>query len=54
MNYSNNDKTSSAESEEGRLLIKENTFPSDTFPTLSGIARVKQVASVRTGSRLGR
>jgi hypothetical protein len=54
MNHSNKDGTSLAESEEGRLLIKENTFPSDTFPTLSGIARVKQVASVRTGSRLGR
>ena len=54
MNHSNKDGTSLAESEEGRLLIKENTLPSDTYPTLSGIARVKQVASVRTGSRLGR
>ena len=37
MNHSNQDGTSSAESEEGRLLIKENTFPSGTFPTQSGV-----------------
>ena len=43
MNHSNRDEGSSAESEEGRLLIKENTFPSDTYPTLSGIARVPRV-----------
>jgi hypothetical protein len=43
MNHSNKDGTSLAESEEGRLLIKENTFPSDTYPTLSGIARVPRV-----------
>jgi hypothetical protein len=43
MNHSNQDGASSAESEEGRLLIKENTFPSDTYPTLSGIARVPRV-----------
>ena len=36
MNHSNKDGKSSAESEEGRLLIKENTFPSGTFPTQSG------------------
>ena len=30
MNHSNKDRSSSAESEEGRLRIKENTFPSDT------------------------
>ena len=30
MNHSNKDGTSLAESEEGRLLIKENTLPSDT------------------------
>ena len=40
-NHSNKDGTSSAESEEGRLLITENAFPSDTYPTLSGTARVK-------------
>ena len=43
MNHSNKDGTSSAESEEGRLLIKENTFPSDTYPTQSGTARVPWV-----------
>src|SRR5437899_7581395 len=39
MNHSNKDGTSLAESEEGRLLIKENTLPPGTYPTLSGIAR---------------
>ena len=33
MNHSNQDGTSLAESEEGRLLIKENTLPLDTYPT---------------------
>ena len=40
MNHSNKDGVSSAESEEGRLRIKENTFPLDTRPTLSGTPRV--------------
>jgi hypothetical protein len=43
MNHSNKDRTSSAESEEGRLRIEENTFPSDTYPTQSGTARVPRV-----------
>ena len=43
MNHSNKDGVSSAESEEGRLRLKENTFPFDTYPTLSGTARVPQV-----------
>jgi len=43
MNHSNKDGTSSAESEEGRLRIKENTVPSDTYPTPSGTARVPRV-----------
>jgi hypothetical protein len=43
MNHSNQDGTSSAESEEGRLRIKENTLPFDTYPTQSGTARVPQV-----------
>jgi hypothetical protein len=43
MNHSNKDGTSLAESEEGRLLIKENTLPSDSYPTLSGSARVPRV-----------
>ena len=43
MNHSNKDGTSSAESEEGRLWLKENTFSSDTYPTQSGTARVTRV-----------
>ena len=43
MNHSNKDGTSLAENEEGRLLIKENTFPSGTYPTQSGSARVPRV-----------
>ena len=43
MNHSNNDRTSSAESEEGRLRLKENTFSFDTHPTQSGTARVPWV-----------
>jgi hypothetical protein len=43
MNHSNNDGASSAESEEGRPRLKENTLPSDTYPTLSGTARVLRV-----------
>jgi hypothetical protein len=43
MNHSNQDGTSSAESEEGRLRIKENTLPFDTYPTQSGTARVPRV-----------
>jgi hypothetical protein len=43
MNHSNKDVPSSAESEEGRLRIKENTFPFDTYPTQSGTARVPRV-----------
>jgi hypothetical protein len=36
MSHSNNDGTPSAESEEGRLLVKENTPQSHTHPTQSG------------------
>jgi hypothetical protein len=43
MNHSNKDGKPLAESEEGRLLIKENTFPSDTIPTQSGAVRVPRV-----------
>jgi len=47
MNYSNNDGRASAESEEGRPLIKENPPPPHTHPTQSG-ARVSQgLAGVR-------
>ena len=43
MNHSNKDGVSSAENEEGRLRIEENTFSLDTYPTLSGTARVPRV-----------
>jgi hypothetical protein len=43
MNHSNKDKQLSAESGEGRLRIKENTFPFDTYPTQCGTARVPRV-----------
>jgi len=43
MNHSNKDGTSSAESEEGRLRIKENTLSFDTYPTQGGTARVPRV-----------
>jgi hypothetical protein len=43
MIHSNKDGTSLAGSGEGRLLIKENAFPSDTYPTQSGSARVPRV-----------
>jgi len=43
MNHSNKDGVSSAESEEGRLRIKENTCLFGTHPTLSGTARVPRV-----------
>ena len=37
MNHSNKDGRPSAESEEGRPLIKENTHQLHTFPTQSGV-----------------
>ena len=43
MNHSNKDGISLAESEEGRLRIKENTLSFDTYPILSGTARVPRV-----------
>jgi hypothetical protein len=43
MNHSNKDGLSLAESEEGRLRIKENTLPFDTYPTLSGTTRVPRM-----------
>ena len=43
MNHSNKDGFPSAEGEEGRLRIEENTFPFDTYPTPSGTARVLRV-----------
>ena len=38
MNHSNNDKTSSAESREGRPLIKENAGQPNTYPTQKRIS----------------
>jgi hypothetical protein len=43
MKHSNKDGTLSAESAEGRLRLKENIFPLDTYPTQSGTARVPRV-----------
>ena len=43
MNQSNKDGASSAETEDGRLRLKENTFPFDTHPTQRGTARVLRV-----------
>ena len=43
MNHSNKDGSSLAESEEGRLLIKENALSFDTYPTQSGTERVPRV-----------
>ena len=43
MNQSNNDGVSSAETEEGRLRLKENTLPFDTYPTQCGTARAPRV-----------
>jgi len=54
MNHSNKDGIASAESEEGRLRLKENTFPFDTYPTQRGTARAHGWASVRTSDELGR
>jgi len=54
MNHSNKDRTSSAESEEGRLRIEENTFPPDTYRLRAGLRVSQGWASVRTGSTLGR
>ena len=43
MSHSNKDGASSAESEEGRRRLKENTFPFGTHPTQRGTVRVPQV-----------
>jgi RNA-directed DNA polymerase len=51
MNHSNQDGGPSAESEEGRPLIKENTRQSNTHPTQGG-ARVSQgLMGVRKAAR---
>ena len=47
MNYSNNDKTSSAESGEGRPLVKENAGQSSTPRRRAAIALSQGLAGVR-------
>jgi RNA-directed DNA polymerase len=51
MNHSNKDRTSSAESEEGRPLIKENAGQSSTYPTQSGKGVSQGLAGVRRAAR---
>ena len=43
MNHSNKGRILSAESEEGRLRLRENTPLLDTYPTQCGTARVPRV-----------
>jgi len=50
MNYSNKIEQSMAESEEGRLLIKENIHQSSTRPTQSGTRVSQGLAGVRKAS----
>ena len=54
MNHSNKDGSSSAESGEGRLRLKENTHPLDTYPTQRGTARVPRVGECAEERMLGR
>src|ERR1700758_3321090 len=51
MSYSNNDKTSSAESGEGRPLIKENAGQPSMHPTQSGERVSQGLAGVRKAAR---
>jgi hypothetical protein len=51
MNHSNKDMRSSAESEEGRPLIKENAGQSNTFPTQRGKGVSQGLAGVRKAAR---
>src|SRR6266496_6158653 len=51
MNYSNNDKTSSTESGEGRPLIKENASQPSMQPTQSGVRVSQGLAGVRKAAR---
>ena len=51
MNHSNKDMRSSAESEEGRPLIKQNAGQSNTYPTQSGKGVSQGLASVRKAAR---
>src|ERR1700756_1064560 len=51
MSHSNKDGKSSAESEEGRPLIKENAGQPNTYPTQSGKGVSQGLASVRKAAR---
>jgi hypothetical protein len=51
MNHWNKDMRSSAESEEGRPLIKENAGQSNTFPTQRGKGVSQGLAGVRKAAR---
>ena len=51
MNHSNKDRRPSAESEEGRPLIKENTRQPNTHPTQSGRRVSQGLAGVRKAAR---
>jgi RNA-directed DNA polymerase len=51
MNHSNKDKRSSAESGEGRPLIKENASQPNTHPTQSGERMSQGLAGVRKAAR---
>ena len=52
MNHSNKDSILSAESEEGRLRLKENILSLDTYPTQCGTARVPQVGECADNMQL--
>jgi retron-type reverse transcriptase len=51
MNHTNKDGTSSAESGEGRPLIKENARQPNTYPTQSGKGVSQGLADVRKAAR---
>jgi RNA-directed DNA polymerase len=51
MNHSNNDETPLAESEEGRLLIKENAGQSSTHLTQSRVGVSQGLAGVRKAAK---
>src|SRR5256884_508453 len=51
MNHSNNDGKLSAENGEGRTLIKENTHPSNTYPTRSGKSVSQGLMRVREAAK---
>ena len=53
MNHSNKDGALSAESEEGRLRLKENIFLFDTYPTQCGTARVPRVGECADKRHVG-